>query len=168
MGSFASGKNAYAISDRSGFRYRYKDMRKEWNGLLVGKDEFEAKQPQLGPFRTVSDPQALQDARPQTPDRTSVFQVITTNGIIYLGNGNWSTSGTAEMPTSIPASPSMFGQVGLATLTISNVTGVSVDITGVSGSSSSGSVTVLTAGTAPRFDSTSITLDSTTDTFDEG
>tara|TARA_R110000823_G_scaffold5512_1_gene21722 strand:- start:150 stop:473 length:324 start_codon:yes stop_codon:yes gene_type:complete len=65
MGSFASGKNAFAISDRSGFRYRYKDMRKEWNGSLVGKDEFESKQPQLGPFRTVSDPQALKDARPE-------------------------------------------------------------------------------------------------------
>ena len=64
MGKFASGKNAFAISDRSGFRYRYKDMRKEWNGLLVGKDEFETKQPQLGPFRSVTDPQALKDARP--------------------------------------------------------------------------------------------------------
>jgi len=64
MGKFASGKNALAISDRSGFQYRYKDMRREWNGLLVGKDEFEPKQPQLGPFRTVSDPQALKDARP--------------------------------------------------------------------------------------------------------
>ena len=45
--AFASGKKAYGISDRSGFRYRLKDMRKEWNGLLVGKDEFEAKHPQL-------------------------------------------------------------------------------------------------------------------------
>ena len=50
MAKFASGKYAYAISDRSGFRYRYRDMRREWNGALVGKDEFEAKQPQLGPF----------------------------------------------------------------------------------------------------------------------
>ena len=30
MAKFASGKDSYAISDRSGFRYRYKDMRKEW------------------------------------------------------------------------------------------------------------------------------------------
>jgi hypothetical protein len=66
MAKYASGKHAYAISDRSGFRYRYKDMRKEWNGALVGKDEYEPKQPQLGPFRKVSDPQALKDARPQT------------------------------------------------------------------------------------------------------
>ena len=43
MGRFATGKNSYGISDRSGFRYRLRDMRKEWNGLFVGKDEFEPK-----------------------------------------------------------------------------------------------------------------------------
>lgn len=64
MSKFAKGKFAYATSDRSGVRYKYKDMRKEWNGLLVGKDEFEAKHPQLGPFRKVVDAQALKDARP--------------------------------------------------------------------------------------------------------
>ena len=40
MAKFASGKNSYAISDRSGFRYPYKVMKKEWNGLLVGPDEY--------------------------------------------------------------------------------------------------------------------------------
>ena len=49
MGRFAVGKYAYGISDRSGFRYRMKDMRKEWNGSLVGKDEYEPKHPQLEP-----------------------------------------------------------------------------------------------------------------------
>ena len=67
MARFAQGKHAYAISDRSGFRYKYKDMRKEWNGSLVGKDEFEAKHPQLEPFPTVVDALALKDA---SPDRT--------------------------------------------------------------------------------------------------
>jgi len=67
MSKFATGKNAYAVSDRSGLRYRYKDMRREWNGLLVSKDEFEPKHEQLGPFRSRSDPEALADAR---PDRT--------------------------------------------------------------------------------------------------
>ena len=67
MARVAQGKHAYAISDRSGFRYKYKDMRKEWNGSLVGKDEFEAKQPQLEPFPTVVDALGLKDAR---PDRT--------------------------------------------------------------------------------------------------
>ena len=65
MSKFASGKNAKAISDRSGFQYPYRLMRREWNGLLVGPDEFEPKHPQLGPFRKVSDPQALIDSRPE-------------------------------------------------------------------------------------------------------
>jgi hypothetical protein len=64
MSKFSLGKNSYAISDRSGIRYRYKDMRREWNGLLVGKDEFESKHKQLGPFKKVTDAEALKDARP--------------------------------------------------------------------------------------------------------
>ena len=39
--AFASGNKAWGISDRSGFRYRIRDMRKEWNGSLVGNDEYE-------------------------------------------------------------------------------------------------------------------------------
>ncbi len=65
MSSFARGKYAFGISDRSGFRYRIKDMRKEWNGLLVGKDEWEAKHPQLENFNKRADAQALRDARPE-------------------------------------------------------------------------------------------------------
>jgi|TARA_R110002111_G_scaffold72989_2_gene116794 hypothetical protein len=117
MGKFASGKNAFAISDRSGFRYRYKDMRKEWNGFLVGRDEFEPKQPQLGPFRKVTDPEALKDARPQFPDTNTPFMVTTTNGISYLGNGNWSTSGTAELPSEINNTVALESAVGQVTVT---------------------------------------------------
>ena len=57
--AYASDKNAYGISDRSGFRYRLRDMRKEWTGALVGKDEFEPKHPQLFPPNVGPDPQAL-------------------------------------------------------------------------------------------------------------
>ena len=64
MAKFAKGKHAYGISDRSGMRYKYRDLKKEWNGSLVGPDEFEAKHPQLGPFKTVADPEALRDSRP--------------------------------------------------------------------------------------------------------
>jgi len=35
------------ISDRSGQKYKRSDCRLEWNNLLVGKDEFEEKHPQL-------------------------------------------------------------------------------------------------------------------------
>jgi len=64
MGRYASGSKAYGISDRSGFRYRLADMKKEWNGLLVGPDEFEEKHPQLTPPRNVFDPENLRDPRP--------------------------------------------------------------------------------------------------------
>lgn len=73
MAKFASGKDAYAICDRSGFRYPYRVMRKEWNGLLVGPDMYEPKHPQLGPFRKVVDAQALQDARPDRVEPLDVF-----------------------------------------------------------------------------------------------
>ena len=66
MGRYASGKHALGISDRSGRAYKLKDMVKEWNGLLVGPDEFEAKHPQLFPPRIGTDPQALQNPRPET------------------------------------------------------------------------------------------------------
>tara|TARA_R100001086_G_C11756877_1_gene236979 strand:+ start:411 stop:713 length:303 start_codon:yes stop_codon:yes gene_type:complete len=69
---FASGKNAYGISDRSGFRYKLNRMRKEWNGSLVGFDEFEPKQPQLLPLPRVDDPQALKNPRPDRKEPTIV------------------------------------------------------------------------------------------------
>ena len=64
MVKYAIGKKAYGISDRSGFRYPLKRMKKEWTGMLVGFDEFEQKHPQLKPVRKFSDPQALKDPRP--------------------------------------------------------------------------------------------------------
>jgi len=66
MGNFATGKDAWGISDRSGFRYRLREMRKEWNGLLVGPDEFEQKHPQLEPVHVRADAQALKNPRPDT------------------------------------------------------------------------------------------------------
>jgi hypothetical protein len=64
MGKFASAKNAYGISDRSGFRYKRNRMKKEWTGALVGWDEWEPKQPQLYPLPKVGDPQAILNPRP--------------------------------------------------------------------------------------------------------
>jgi hypothetical protein len=67
MAKYASNKYALGISDRSGAAYRLRNMRKEWTGFLVGKDEWESKQPQLNPLKVVGDPQALKNPR---PDRT--------------------------------------------------------------------------------------------------
>jgi hypothetical protein len=64
MSSFAQGKHALAISDRSGLAFPYNEMVTEWNGAFVHVSEFEPKQPQLEPKPINADPQALQKARP--------------------------------------------------------------------------------------------------------
>ena len=76
--AYASDKNAYGISDRSGFRYRLRDMRKEWTGALVGADEYEPKHPQLFPPTVGPDPQALRDPRPDEPETLTVYVGIAT------------------------------------------------------------------------------------------
>jgi len=73
--AFASDKNAWGISDRSGFRYRLKDMRREWTGALVGPDEFEPKHPQLEPPKVGPDPQALRNPRPDRKEPLKVYVV---------------------------------------------------------------------------------------------
>ena len=65
MGVFARGKHALSISDRSGLRFPYTEMVREWNGSLVHYSEYESKQPQLQPKPVGSDPQALQNPRVQ-------------------------------------------------------------------------------------------------------
>ena len=117
MAKYASGKRAYGISARSGFRYRYRDLRKEWNGAVVGFDEFEPKHPQLFPVRKVFDAQALRDARPQPIDTQSTFEVKTTNGIVSLGNGNFATYGVAELPSKIEITDALVSSVGTVTVT---------------------------------------------------
>lgn len=86
MARYASGKDAYGISDRSGFRYRLRDMRKEWNGLLVGVDEFEPKHPQLQPSRVVADAQALRNPRPdrlENSDVKVIFPIFSLSTLKY-------------------------------------------------------------------------------------
>jgi|TARA_R100001510_G_scaffold18462_1_gene15964 hypothetical protein len=73
MGRFATGKFAYGISDRSGQRYKLNQMKKEWNGLLVGPDEYDPKQPQLEPRRKAVDPQALMNPRPNVPEPYNIY-----------------------------------------------------------------------------------------------
>ena len=89
MARFATGKDAFGISDRSGFRYRLRDMRKEWNGLLVGPDEYERKHPQLEPVRHLPDVEALRNPRPDTQNimsETITFPVFNLTTLVYESN----------------------------------------------------------------------------------
>ena len=73
MAKYATGKYAYAISDRSGLRFPYSEMVREWNGSLVHTSEYEPKQPQLEPKPVGSDPQALYNPRPKPASKNSLI-----------------------------------------------------------------------------------------------
>jgi len=114
MSKYASGKRAYGISDRSGFRYRYKDLKREWNGAIVGPDEFETKHPQLFPRRKVFDAQALRDARPEV-DLSQERNV----------NWGWNPVGSPTQdyfPTSNTQASASVGTVGVVTTTSTSTT----------------------------------------------
>lgn len=77
--SYARGKFAFFISDRSGMRFPYRERIKEWNGSIVHKSEYEEKHPQLDPHRSVVDAEALRDARPDTKVVSAVENLLGIN-----------------------------------------------------------------------------------------
>tara|TARA_R100000655_G_scaffold15913_4_gene35093 strand:- start:197 stop:625 length:429 start_codon:yes stop_codon:yes gene_type:complete len=54
-------------------------MIKEWNGLKVGPDEYEAKHPQLEPNYPGPDPTALYEPRPDSRAEVSVENLLVLN-----------------------------------------------------------------------------------------
>ena len=87
MARYASGKKAWGYSDRSGFRYRLRDMIKEWNGLKVGVDEYEAKHPQLEPNYPGPDPTALYEPRPDARTEPAIERLLGINPFLHSGDG---------------------------------------------------------------------------------
>ena len=91
MGVFARGKRALSISDRSGLRFPYTEMVREWNGSLVHYSEYEPKHPQLEPKPVGNDPQALQNPRVQAESTAQLilldnnpFEIIISGGNTYV------------------------------------------------------------------------------------
>ena len=85
MASYAQGKYALAISDRSGQVFPYREMVREWNGAWVHTSEYEPKQPQLEPKPISADPQGLWRARPSrvalpTPSVLNLNPIATASG----------------------------------------------------------------------------------------
>jgi len=88
MARYASGKKAWGYSDRSGFRYRLRDMIKEWNGLKVGIDEYEPKHPQLEPNHPGPDPTALYQPRSDSRSEVTVERLLTLNPFLSGSSGS--------------------------------------------------------------------------------
>jgi len=70
--AYALGKYSYGICDRCGFRYKYLELREEWNKLKVCPECYEPKARQLEPSQTGSDPEALYQPRPDVPEFNDV------------------------------------------------------------------------------------------------
>lgn len=147
--AYASGKKAWGISDRSGFRYRLREMKREWTGALVGPDEFEPKHPQLFPTPKVTDPQALRNPRPEQDltgqrDLQYGFRPVGFRDIpgvtppnALVANGQVGTVGFPQ--TVVVTGSSLTTGVGSSAASIS-ITG---SASGSSASTSVGSVTVV-------------------------
>ena len=75
--AFASGKEAYGICDITGFRYKRREMKKTWDGLIVGPAQFSPKHPQLAPKPKPNDPEAIRNPRPETSVDNTSFVLYT-------------------------------------------------------------------------------------------
>jgi|TARA_R110001583_G_scaffold90981_1_gene232995 hypothetical protein len=74
MAKYARGKKSKAISDRSGLRVKYTELKTTWDGLRVSPEDWEPKHPQLTPAKNVIDATALFNPRPDTdPENVSFF-----------------------------------------------------------------------------------------------
>ncbi len=74
MARYASGKKSNAMSDISGFKVKYKNLKTTWDNLRVEPEEYDPKQPQLTPAKNVIDATALFQPRPDNdPDNFTFF-----------------------------------------------------------------------------------------------
>ena len=120
MGKYARGKKSQAISDISGLRVPYTQLKTTWDGLRVSPEDFEPKQPQLTPAKNVVDATALFNPRPDNdPENVEVFIGFTQD---------WTIDPRLLPPVGVPA----FANVG-DVLILSSLNAVGVSGTGAVG-----------------------------------
>jgi len=114
MARYASGKKSNAMSDISGFKVKYRNLKTTWDNLRVEPEEFDPKQPQLTPAKNIIDATALFKPRPDNdPDNYTFFVGYTQdwtidprdlpnigiNGIGAVGNGSISEITISSNPS---------------------------------------------------------------------
>lgn len=134
MPKYARGKKSLAISDISGLRVKYTELRTTWNGLRVSPEDYEPKHPQLTPRKNVVDATALFNARPNNdPENIDVFIGFTQD---------WTIDPRLLPPVGVPA----IANVGFVSIE-NNIIETGVSGTGAIGTSAAGIGTVGAAGT---------------------
>lgn len=58
----------WAICDRCGFKYRLRDLRKEWSGLMVCPSDYDPRPDTLNPPRVMPEGLPVPNTRPEQPD----------------------------------------------------------------------------------------------------
>ncbi len=86
MAGYAAGKRALGICDRCGQSFLLNTLRKEWTGFKVCSQCYEPKHPQLEPKRTINEPIALMQPRPDRPQAMVVY-VGVPNDTSFTSNG---------------------------------------------------------------------------------
>ena len=137
MAIYAKGKRSLAISDRSGFRVPYRNLKTEWNGLRVAPDEYEPKHPQLDPPKNIIDATALFKSRPDNDPENVIINLAfdgfnTNTGTSLYGNPSLDAT-TYETPN---VGAGAIGRIGAITFSTSEVN------TGVAGTGEIGTITV--------------------------
>ena len=162
MSRFASSKRALGICDNCGFQYRLNELKETIvrgrpTNLLFCPECWGPDHPQneLGRFKVV-DPQALQNPRPDSAELRDSrnFQ------------WGWDPVGGGSDDSLTKNNLKALASIGSVTITVA-INPSTVTISGA-GIEATGYVNGVTVNNPPSFDSSTVTLDSTTDTFDEG
>ena len=151
MARYASGKKSNAMSDISGFKVKYKNLKTTWDNLRVEPEEFDPKQPQLTPVKNVIDATALFKPRPDNdPDNVTFFVGYTQDwtidprllpGIGMNGRGAVGNGVNAEINT-ITISVTLTGVAGTGAIGTYN-NELTLTETGVAGTGAIGTVTLV-------------------------
>ena len=108
MAGYTSGKFGLALCDQCGQQFKLNALKKEWTGFKVCDECYEPKHPQLEPKRSLNEPQALLEPRPEARLGVSVF-------VGDVGDSAFASIGMQPMP---PARPLVAGAM-LGTFTTS-------------------------------------------------
>ena len=143
MANYASGKKSQAISDISGAKVPYTQLKTTWNNLRVEPSEFDPKHPQLTPAKNVIDATALYDPRPSTDVENVVIDFAFTSNIFLsrversqVGTNIHATGsiGTVQLQTEEE-------QTGVQGTTAVGSAFAGFDVSGVAGTTSIGNFT---------------------------
>jgi hypothetical protein len=108
MARYTKGKHAVAIDDRSGFKVKHKDLRKEWTGMMVYKGDWESKQAQLDPSKYFKNTgsNVLENPRPDNDNDSAIVRLGPLNqqfqGVMQAYQGIAAVQGFVIDVTEIP------------------------------------------------------------------